>query len=123
LLPSDHQYQVIGGTLYDALRNGLVHGYDTKRIRWNSSSIGLLVSWEKESHLKVITWEGKPCLVLNVQSLADRLSAEIDSFRDELRTQPRARDRFVGQLNQDKEKYVVRPEEIEAWNRLLEPGG
>ncbi|MGA2325080.1 MAG: hypothetical protein ABSH05_02220 [Bryobacteraceae bacterium] len=118
LLPPGRPYEVIGKTLYEALRNGLVHGYDTKEIVFDGTSIGLIVAWKETPHLSVVPHCGKQCLVLNVQALSDRLSAEIDKFRQELKQCPGARDKFFTSCQPDQREEVYGTEASE-WRSLM----
>jgi len=57
LLP-DGPFRVIGKSVYDILRNGLVHRYDTADIRIEGKTIRLAISWRAEPHLSVKDIEG-----------------------------------------------------------------
>jgi len=41
----------MGRTIYNALRNGLIHSYDTKYIIYDGKTIVLCISWGKKRHL------------------------------------------------------------------------
>lgn len=121
LLPPGRPYELISKTLYEALRNGLVHGYDTKEIVFDGTSIGLMIAWKETRHLSVVPHGGKQCLVLNVQALSDRLSSEIDKFREELKQSPEARDKFFTTCRRDERKEVHDVEAIE-WRSMMTSG-
>ena len=121
LLPPGSPYEVISKTLYEALRNGLVHGYDTKEIVFDGTSIGLMIAWKDTPHLSVVTHGGKQCLVLNVQVLSDRLSYEIEKFREQLKQSPEARDKFFTACRRDERKEVHGAEASE-WRSMMTSG-
>ena len=119
LLPCDERCQKMGKKLYEALRNGLVHGYDTQDILVGSRRIGLAIAWRDTPHLSVMRSGAKPCLVLNIQDLFDRLSTEIDAFRRELESQAGPRDRFFKTFGQNKDVRVEQDGEVQAWLSLI----
>src|SRR5437879_1053857 len=65
----------IGRVLFDAVRHGLAHVYDTKTIILGAEEVIVVLSWEKRQHLSVTTedWlhDGTPRvgICLNVGTL------------------------------------------------------
>jgi hypothetical protein len=45
-------WQPVAQSLFDALRNGVVHGYATKTLIVNGRRIELSVSWREQQHLR-----------------------------------------------------------------------
>src|SRR2546426_7151758 len=45
------KWKPVAESLYDALRNGIVHGYDTKFIIVASHRVEIVVSWKQHPHL------------------------------------------------------------------------
>ncbi len=117
LLPGGN-YQTVAKTIYNALRNGLVHGYEAQDIEFNGSRVGLAIAWRETPHLTFLLKENKPHLVLNMRELCERLSEQIDSFRAELMADASARDRFFTQSRKDKVHMVGTPGEVQAWKAL-----
>ena len=119
LLPSGI-YQTISKTIYNALRNGLVHSYEAQDIEFNGSRVGLAIAWRETSHLTLLFKEGKPHLVLNMRELCERLSEQIDSFRAQLMADASARDRFFTQCRKDRVQTAGTPQEVLAWKALAD---
>lgn len=114
-LPPD--WRPVAPSLYDALRNGIVHGIETKTIRVAGRDLELAVSWREGRHL---TLDHHGRLVLAVLHLADDLRAAFDAFEVRLRHEPDLRDRFRRRLRHDRIHEVRSPAEQEAWQRLLD---
>jgi hypothetical protein len=118
LLPKgDHRGRA--KTLYNALRNGLIHGYYPKDIQFNGSQVELEIAWRETPHLSVKQVAGKLRLTLNVRNLCERLSDEINQYCIELQSDPDARDRFWNQYQKGKELTVNSPKEVDVWKKLL----
>lgn len=102
-------------SLYEALRNGLIHHYDPKSIVVDGQRIELAISWRREPHLSL---RGSR-LYLNVQQMAIDLGAAFKSYEQELRADATMRERFQQTARKDRETYVVDRSEAEAWRTLL----
>jgi len=113
-------YQTVARTIYNALRNGLVHSYEAQDIEFDGSSVGLAIAWRETPHLSVLLKDGKPQLVLNMRELCERLSEQIDSFRAELRADANARDRFFTQCRKERVHTAGTPEQVQAWKELTQ---
>jgi hypothetical protein len=118
LLPEGN-YQPAAKTLYEALRNGLVHGYTAHDIEFNGSRVELDIAWRETPHLSVEDKGGKPHLTLNVHELCRRLSELIDRYRAELQAKADARDRFLRQDKRKRIETVHSPDEVRAWKALI----
>ncbi len=117
LMPSG-PFQTIGRTLYDLLRNGLVHRYDTADIRVDGQLVRLALSWRAEHHLSVKDIDGVPNLVLNVTTLCADLFKAFHDFREELKRNAEARDRFFVTYRAAG-AFDVAPAHVEAWKAIL----
>ena len=118
LLP-DGPFRVVAKTLYNLLRNGLVHSYDTADIRIENTTLRLAISWRVHRHLSIIEIEGVPNLVLNAQVLAGDLFKALDEYRRELEASGEARDHFFA-AHRSLQPYDVRvPAEVDAWKAIL----
>ena len=49
LLPQG-PYRTVANTLYDVLRNGLVHRYDAADLRFNGQTLRLAIAWKESRH-------------------------------------------------------------------------
>ena len=122
LIP-DGQMQVIAKTLYNALRNGLMHEYDAKVIRFNGMQVHLGIAWKKTKHLSIIEKDGKKMLVLNVHQMCTDIYNEIDGYRVELENNSTARDLFSKQWEKDRVIDVRSDIELKVWASLIESNG
>lgn len=118
LLP-DGPFQVIARSLFDLLRNGLVHRYDTADIRVEGRVIRLALSWRAEPHLSVREIDGVPNLVLNVTNLCADLFSAFDEYRKELKGSADARDRFFCTYRETGTIAVNVPAQVVAWKVVV----
>jgi hypothetical protein len=119
MLP-DGPLQAVGKTIYNARRNGLVHGYDAQDIRFDEIQVELGIAWKEGKHLTVTKREGKIALILNVHQLCTDLLSAFDEYRAELQASVEARDNFVVWHRQGRLTEVRSPEEVRAWKALVE---
>jgi len=109
-------WKEVGGSIYGALRNGLVHLYDTKAIRVDKRMFEIGVSKRDKPHL-TFSDDGK-YLFINVQDLTAALDAAFDRIHERLVQDVDFRDRFYMKA---KEGLVIEPvkRELDGWRRLL----
>jgi len=110
------EWKPLAKSLYDALRNGLVHAYETKRISVDGREIELLVSWRGRRHLSLDTGR----VYLNVPRMADDLRRAFDDYDTTLRSDAAMRERFWKRSEQDRVQPVGDRAEVAAWRELLE---
>ena len=118
LLPSG-PFQKIARTLYNVLRNGLVHDYNTADIRAGGTTVRLAIAWREHRHLSVKEIEGVPNLVLNVTQLCRDLFSLIEEYRAELQSSGPARDQFYTTYRRLGTIDIRVPEEISAWQAIV----
>jgi hypothetical protein len=118
LLPGG-SFQVVAKSLYDILRNGLVHRYDAADIRVDGRIIQLAIAWHAEPHLSVKQVNGVPNLVLNVTTLCSDLFRAFAEYREELRANGDARDRFLTTYRGTGPVEVKVPAQVEAWKSIV----
>ena len=104
----------IAKTLYDVLRNGLAHRYDTRDIRIDGGIVRLGIAWKEEAHLSVKEIDAVPHVVLNVTHLSRDLFSSFDEYKSELVHSDEARDSFFTTFRQLGPKDVTVPDEIAA---------
>ena len=116
-LPS--KWQPVAESLYDALRNGIVHGYDTKFIIVGSQRIEIVVSWRQHPHLTFLP--GTTYLYLNIQTMAADLERALTKYKAELKTDPKLRDRFWQTMRDMSNEWdqPAQGKELGAWKELL----
>lgn len=117
MLPS--QWQPVGQSLYGALRDGIVHGYDTMFIVVGSKRVEIVVSWRLYPHLTFGT--GGAYIYLNVQKMAEDLKTALEKYESELKADSKLRGRYFETMKKMKNKWEKRPshKELQTWNALL----
>ncbi len=115
LLPS--KWRGVGGSMYDALRNGIVHGYETKVLKLPGRDLEIRVSWRDKPHLTFN--ESRSVLYVNIAKLAEDLKRAIAEFEQDLRRDKELRDRFREWWKIGRE-VCIRDPESRKWEVLLE---
>lgn len=118
LLPAA-DLQVVARTIYDLLRNGLVHRYDTADIRVEGQLVRLALSWRAEPHLSVKEVDGVANLVLHVPTLCADLFTAFHNYREELKKSAEARDRFFVTYRETGVFDVNTPAHVVAWKAIM----
>ncbi len=114
-------YQRIARTLYDALRNGLVHRYDAKDIQFDGRIVEIAIAWKEHQHLSIKEIDGVPNLILNVNDLCHDLFSAFDQYRDDLEKDGTTRDKFFTTYRREKVTEVESGgNEANAWQEILE---
>lgn len=111
------EWQPVGKCIYDAMRNGIVHSYETKAISLDGRRLTLGVSWKDKDHLSFST--DKTCLYMNVQVLAENLEQALKEFEQELISSSSAREKFYKAMRKDRIQDVKNREELKEWARIL----
>jgi len=109
-------WRPVAKSLYEALRNGLVHHYDPKVIVVDGRRIELCISWRERPHLSL---QGAR-VYLNVQQMAVDLRGTFEDYEAVLRHDAALRDRFWRRAGTG-EVHVYSPQEAQAWRELLGP--
>lgn len=119
LLPPE--FRPVAPSLYDAMRNGIAHRYETKTLCIGDKRLDVGISWRKKPHLCVSRRQG--IIFLNVQSLAKQVYRMFSKYKRELQSDATLREKFYDSMNRKWEKkFDERREkqELDAWVRLLE---
>lgn len=111
------QWAPVGKTIYDAVRNGLVHSYETKDIVVGGTRIRLGISRKEKPHLTFDAAEG--ILYLNVQQLTRDLLTAIDEYQDRLKDDENLRAAFRKNMKSGKEVLIRDQKAVELWQSLL----
>jgi hypothetical protein len=115
LLPAN--WRPTANHLYDALRNGLSHAYETKAIlQIGPRPVELIISWKEKKHLSYDI--GGAQLFINVQVLVEELRQAFDQYEQELCSQPELRDRYY-RMTRKTMVEITRAEDQKAWEQLL----
>jgi hypothetical protein len=108
------RWQPVGPDLYEALRHGIAHGYETKTIELGKGKLNVGVSWREKPHLTFE--EGRSTLFINVPELAADLGRALDRYEAELLEREDLRDLFYTHWR--KGHSVRRPQKA-AWQALF----
>ncbi len=113
------EWRPVGKDLFDALRNGLAHSYDTKAIvAVGKHDVQIVISWRKRRHLS-LDQDGHR-LFVNVQSLIADVRVALDRYWAELHADPALRDRYCQWLKKDRRVNVIHEKTRIAWRQLLQ---
>ena len=119
MLPS--RWKSVSSSLYDALRDGLVHAFETKKVKVGPKQFDIGVSWGNHQHLTFN--ENRSILYLDVKTLADHLLIAIGNYEQELKSNPTARERFFETMREMRNGFSKdtsnNESERSAWEELL----
>ena len=119
MLPS--QWQPVAKSLYDALRDGLAHAFETKTIVVRQHRFEIGIAWGTHDHLTFDS--ARALLYLNIFTMAKDLNLAIDRYEEELKTNKEARARFYETMREMKNSFVkdvsTSPYERPVWESLL----
>jgi hypothetical protein len=109
-------WKPIAMTLYDAIRNGIIHTYETKTIILDSRRLDIGVSWRAKPHLH-LSARGTEIYV-NVSQLSQDLKAAIVQFEADLKVDANLRDTFFQAMRGEREINPVNAER-RTWQQVL----
>ncbi len=114
LLPD--RWKPIGRGLYDAIRNGLVHVYETKTIVIGSRRLNVVISWRAKPHMHLSPSSSD--IYVNVFQLAQDLKRALAQFETDLKAQQNLRNTFYEAMRKDRE-YHVQQNDQQGWDSAL----
>jgi hypothetical protein len=103
--------------LSDALRHGLIHGYEAQSVVVDGGPMYFQIAWSGERHL-TFTDESRHILCIVAPVLVESLRGAFDSIEAELRINPRARDEFLVRDRKDREIHL-RGSLAESWRDVV----
>jgi hypothetical protein len=106
----------VARNLYDAIRDGVVHTYETKSIILGARRLNLVISWGAKPHLNFSPSNND--LYVNIQRLARSLKDELGRFEADLKANADVRDTFYKSMRRDRELYPTQTE-AKRWEELL----
>jgi hypothetical protein len=115
---------LVGRVLFDAVRNGLAHAYDTRTVVLGSEEVVVVLSWEQRGHLSVASedWlrDGKlrRGICLNVGTLWADLDAHFSEFSQRLEQDAELRQRVTDNAAKQK-RSVPQGDALHAWRDFL----
>jgi hypothetical protein len=93
LLP-DADWKKLARTLFDGLRHGLAHNFDTKHIHVNGNVVQIYLSWSRKEIIRIEQLNGKDALYIGTCGLGNGVCQKIREFRTKLQNDEGARQRF-----------------------------
>lgn len=108
LLPDD-DWKQLTGVLYEALRNGLAHNFDTKHIHVNGQEVQIYLVWSMPKAICVEPRNGKEALSIGTCVLGRGICDKINEFRATLESNPTACERFKNSLNSSARRVDCEP--------------
>lgn len=114
LLPSE--WRPVAKSLYEAIRHGLIHTYDTRLICIGPRELEVIISWGQKPHLH-LSENGKQ-IYINIKSLSNDFKAALKQFESDLQEQPTLRDTFARSINRWRKQQIAK-DEVAKWEQLL----
>jgi len=119
-LPDTRELQVLAERLYSALRDGLVHGFDTRHLRVDGFEHQIYLASEGPQEFVIVENERGTGLRIGIRLLAERLCAKITDFEACLKHDEDARRRFMDARQRAAD---LDAREAEAWRALAAAAG
>jgi hypothetical protein len=102
--------------LFDALRHGIAHWWDTKLLDVGKEKVELFVSWKNQRHLTI----SQGCLYLNAWTMWEDLQRALANYAADLESNPQIAEASV-------EPQITcltdSPEVLRAWRRFEKQRG
>jgi hypothetical protein len=117
LLPDD-DWKALAKPLYEALRNGLAHKFDTKHLHVDGQIIQIYFFWTHKQIVDIGPANGGTGLFIGTRPLGALLCTKIEEFRQKLQTDAAARELFR-RAYKSQNMTGCSTTETAAWKRLL----
>ncbi len=114
LLPND-DWKTLAKPLFEAVRNGLAHKFDTKHLHVDGQRIQIYFSWDRE---EVVDTSPGTRLFIGTRPLGLLLCKKIEEFRQKLQGDAIARKRFRQAYSRE-DWTGCSAVETAAWKRLV----
>ncbi len=98
LLP-DADWKKLATQLFDAIRHGLAHRFDTKHIHVDGKLFQIYLSWNMTETIRIRQVNGRDGLFLGTCQLGAAICKKIQEFRTKLQNDPEARQAFRDSLD------------------------
>jgi len=102
--------------IYGALRDGIVHTYETKTIVAGSRRLEIVISWRERPHMHLS--QSGDHIYVNVYQLAQDLKRALLRFEADLKVHEGLRNTFYDAMQKDREYHVPRAD-WQAWDSAL----
>jgi hypothetical protein len=107
--------------LYDAVRNGLLHGYEPKVVMGDGAGVGFAIGWHGSVGHMEFTTEARDVLYVSAPSLVRSLRDTFDDVERELRESAELRDNFYTRDRKDRELHLS-GHRAEVWREVVAGG-
>jgi hypothetical protein len=111
-------WKPVADILYDALRHGLIHGYDAKLIDDGTTKVAFAIGWHRKHSDRHMRFVEPGRLYIQAQTLVDGLRDAFAHIENELRADARLRDTFLVQANRDRVVHVTE-HDAERWRTAV----
>jgi hypothetical protein len=112
-------WKPLAKALFDAMRNGLAHGFDTKHIMVGGVPHQIYMQWQGTTPLELILTGGRVQFYLRPRPLADLICSKIDELREQLKTDSEVRHQWLAKCHRYKREIYLDPKATSAWKDLL----
>ncbi|MFZ0912194.1 MAG: hypothetical protein WBQ76_04845 [Candidatus Korobacteraceae bacterium] len=117
LLPTD-DWKALAKPLYEAVRNGLAHKFDTKHLHVDGQRLQIYFSWTRKQIVDIGPVGSGTGLFIGTRPLGTLLCQKIEEFRQKLQTDAAARERFR-RAYKSQDWTQCSATETAAWKRLV----
>ena|SRR2546428_12057885 len=118
--------RAVASILFNAVRHGLTHFFDTKTLVIDGQEFVVVISWKKLSHLKVITGDwlhngmSQPGICLNLHTLSEDLNGFMEHLEGRLRASPKLRREMAQRSRRLQPKIECKKDSaIRVWKNFL----
>jgi hypothetical protein len=109
-------WKPVAAGLYGAVRDGIVHSYETKTIVVGSRRLNVVISWREKQHMHLSP--SATDIYINVFQLAQDLKRALVRFEVDLKADQNLRDTFYGAMREQRE-YHVQQADRNRWDNAL----
>jgi hypothetical protein len=110
------EWRPVAPSLFDAMRNGIAHCYETKPIRIDDKLIDIGISWREHPHLQFS--RDKNVLYLNIQTMAEQILKLLQEYESSLKADQKLRLQFSKVMRTNWTKKT-KGDELKTWKKLI----
>ena len=110
------EWKLLAPALYEAIRDGIVHSYDTKVICVGSRKVVVNISWGAMPHFHLSA--DRKTIHINIKNLAADFKDAIKRFEADLKDKPDLRETFEKAMRKSRE-ISVQENARATWERYL----
>ena len=114
IIPSE--WKSLAASLYEAIRDGIVHSYDTKIICVGSRKIIVNISWGAKPHFHLS--QDRKTIHINIKNLAADFKDALKRFEADLKNKPALRETFESSMRKSREISIPNNQRA-GWEQCL----